>query len=99
MDFITLTKRINHLIFLVVQKEITEAGKFERACGLKALASDKWIGCFKRSGVYEINSTPYNLVEGGIECVEKNPCLQAIQGKYLICRLLLPVHHPKGSLI
>ena len=21
------------------------AGKFERACGLKALASDKWIGC------------------------------------------------------
>ena len=46
--------------------------------------------------MYEINSTPYNLVEGGIECVEENPCLQAIQGKYLICRLLLPVHHPEA---
>ena len=36
------------------------------------------------------------MLEGGIECVEVNPCLQAIQGKYLICRLLLPVHHPEA---
>ena len=40
-------KKINHLIFLVVQKEIKAAGKFNRARGLNALASVNRVPWFK----------------------------------------------------